>query len=109
MRLGGLVAINHRYRGKPVTPKPLALPGHSRLDKRRAKPRKGRRPRNKRREGSQLIRLSEPQGEPIMYGESAEGILSRWKRAGPPNSGRSIPGGLTPVKARTVPPVEWQG
>lgn len=58
-----------------------------RLDRRRAKPRQGRRTRSRRRGVSQLIRVSEPQGEPIAYGESAEGILSRWKRAGPPKGG----------------------
>ena len=35
--------------------------------------------------------------------EVSRGHSSRRKRAGPPQSGRSIPGGLTPTKARTVP------
>lgn len=35
--------------------------------------------------------------------EVSRGHSSRWKRAEPPKSGRSIPGGLTPTKARTVP------
>jgi len=35
--------------------------------------------------------------------EVSKGHSSWWKRAGPPKSGRSIPGGLTPTKARTVP------
>jgi hypothetical protein len=69
-----------------------------RLDKRRANPRKGRRTRSRRRESSQPNRVSEPQGEPTAYGESAEGTSSRWKRAGPSESGRSIPGGLTPAQ-----------
>ena len=33
----------------------------------------------------------------------SRGHTIRWKRAGPPESGRSLPGGLTPTKARTVP------
>jgi hypothetical protein len=35
--------------------------------------------------------------------EVSRGHSSRRKRAGPSESGRSIPGGLTPTKARTVP------
>jgi hypothetical protein len=35
--------------------------------------------------------------------EVSRGHSSRRKRAGPPENGRSIPGGLTPTKARTVP------
>jgi hypothetical protein len=35
--------------------------------------------------------------------EVSRGHSSRLKRAGPPENGRSIPGGLTPTKARTVP------
>jgi hypothetical protein len=35
--------------------------------------------------------------------EVSRGHSSRRKRARPPDSGRSIPGGLTPTKARTVP------
>ena len=35
--------------------------------------------------------------------EVSRGHSSLWKRAGPPKNGRSIPGGLTPTKARTVP------
>jgi hypothetical protein len=54
-------------------------------------PGKGRKTRNRKREGNQPNRVSEPQGEPITYGESAEGILSRWKRAGPPKSGEVYP------------------
>jgi len=34
--------------------------------------------------------------------EVSRGHIGRWKRAGPPEHGRSIPGGLTPTKARTV-------
>ena len=40
---------------------------------------------------------------PDRRGEVSRRHSSRRKRAGPPLSGRSIPGGLTPVKARTVP------
>jgi hypothetical protein len=35
--------------------------------------------------------------------EVSRGHSSRPKRAGPPENGRSIPGGLTPMKAPTVP------
>ena len=42
--------------------------------------------------------------DPEHMGEVSRGHSSRWKRARPPQkNGRSIPGGLTPMKARTVP------
>ncbi|VTR66279.1 hypothetical protein DESC_780244 [Desulfosarcina cetonica] len=47
--------------------------------------------------------LTEPQGEAITWQKSAEGIVVGGNEPGLSKNGRSIPGGLTPMKARTVP------
>ena len=47
--------------------------------------------------------LTEPLRGGDRVAEVSRGHSSRRKRAGPPETGRSIPGGLTPTKARTVP------
>jgi hypothetical protein len=41
--------------------------------------------------------------DPERMREVSRGHSNWWKRAGPPENGRSIPGGLTLMKARTVP------
>ncbi len=56
---------------------------------------------------SQTARVSNPKGEQNVYAGVSRGHIK------PEETSREIPrgnrGGLTLVKARTVPPAEWQG